>query len=219
MTPLALTLPPSPLEMPTSYLSRLAARNLATDIGAFCQDVGLNFAAISTGDAAAIAHLCALAGLPALTFANRTVVKTSTMRYRLGAEVMNTETLSRGEIRFCSCCLTDALQVGYSVWEVIHELHWQFIHIRQCHKHGTRLQSYRTKWDPSSRFDFTAFIREQAQHISPRSETDAAADDLDQYLSARAYGAQSPSWCNGLEIPALIKACDAFGVLMDSTLR
>lgn len=42
MTSLALTLPVDPREMPTSYLSRLAARNLAGGVVDFACDVGLD---------------------------------------------------------------------------------------------------------------------------------------------------------------------------------
>lgn len=41
------------------------------------------------------------------------------------------------------------------------------------------------------------------------------ADELDRYLSARAYGQHASNWCDRLEIPALIKASEAFGVLLD----
>lgn len=81
MMPLALRVPPSPREMPTSYVSRLAARNLSPDIWTFCLDTGLDFTAITVGDADAVNHLCVLAGIPNDTFANTTVIKTSSMRY------------------------------------------------------------------------------------------------------------------------------------------
>ncbi|MFT3688252.1 TniQ family protein [Paenirhodobacter sp.] len=213
---LALTLPVSPLEMPTSYLSRLAARNLAPDLWTFCQDVGLDFAAISNGDGVAIAHLCTLACIPADSFQNRTAVKTSTMKYAVGAEVMNTETLARGEIRYCPSCVAEALRDGPRLCDVIHELHWQFIQVRRCWRHTALLQRHRPKIDASSRFDFTAFVRVARQEITRESKAASApADDLDLYLTRRAYGDHAAHWCNCLEIPALIKASTAFGVLID----
>lgn len=212
MTPLALTLPVSALEMPTSYAARLAARNLSPDLWTFCQDAGLDFAAISTGDGAAIGYLCFLAGIPADSFRDRTVLKTSTMRYRLGAEVMNTETLSRGELRYCPSCVTEARHDGARPHEVIHEMHWQFIHVRRCTRHGCLLQSHRPKADRTARFDFTALVRNIPLHPDA---TAGEADALDHYLSRRAYGTHGENWCNCLEIPALIKACEAFGVLID----
>ena len=107
MTRLSLTLPASPLETPTSYLSRLAARNLIPDLYSFCGDLGFDLPALINGDTTAVQHLCALAGLPQDTFDGRVVVKTSTMKYRVGAEALNTETLSRGEIRYCPRSLSE----------------------------------------------------------------------------------------------------------------
>lgn len=212
MSPLALTLPVSPREMPTSYASRLAARNLSPDLWTFCQDVGLDFVAISIGDGAAIAHLCSLANIPIDSFQDRTVLKTSTMKYLLGAEVMNTETLSRGELRYCPCCVAEALSGDARPCDVIHEMHWQFIHVRRCWRHGALLQSHRPKADRASRFDFTALVRKMQRHAGGMS---GDADELDRYLSQRAYGAHEENWCDCLQIPALIKACEAFGVLID----
>lgn len=129
MTRLSLTLPASPLETPTSYLSRLAARNLIPDLYSFCGDLGFDLPALINGDTTAVQHLCALAGLPRQTFEGRIVVKTSTMKYRVGAEGLNTETLSRGDIRYCPRCLAEALAAG-PVWSAIFPLHWQLIHVR-----------------------------------------------------------------------------------------
>ena len=216
MIRLALTLPVSPLETPIDYLSRLAARNLAPDLRSFSDDLGLDFAALTTGDGVSVAHLCSSAGLAADSFNGRIVLKTSTMRYLIGAEVMNTETLSRGELRFCPDCVFETLQRGAKPWDVIHQLHWQFIHIRRCWQHDTLLQSYRPKQHEASRFDFTALVRDRLQNERHQigSHQDGA-DALDMYLSRRAYGPHDGYWCNCLQIPALIKTCEAFGVLID----
>ncbi|RJE82579.1 TniQ family protein [Paracoccus onubensis] len=216
MTQLALTIPPSPLEMPTSYLSRLADRNLSPDLWTLCLDLGLDFPAISRGDPASVADICTLAGIPAESFKGRTVIKTSSMKYQLGTVVMNTETLARGEIRYCPVCIAASLECGARFWEVIHELHWQFIHIRRCWRHDVALQSHRKFTDPWLRYDFTAFVRDAGLdfwHLP--KPTPVEADEIDIYLTKRAYGIHEENWCNRLQIPALIKACEAFGVLID----
>ncbi|MBK4218084.1 TniQ family protein [Paracoccus caeni] len=213
MTPLALTLTASPRETPTSYVSRLAARNLSSDLWGFCLDVGLNFPALSTGDPASVAHLCNLAGLPPQSFDRTTVLKTSSMRYLVGGEVMNTETLDRGTIRLCPVCISEALKNGASPWQVIHEAHWQIVQVRRCLRHGALLTQYRTKSNPASRFDVTALIRKMDPKSPASCEKDA--DALDYYLTSRAYGKHRDNWCNRLQIPALIKAAEAFGILLN----
>ena len=216
MIQLALTLPVSPLETPIDYLSRLAARNLAPGLRSFSDDLGLDFAALTTGDGVSVAHLCSSAGLAAGSFDGRIVLKTSTMRYLIGAEVMNTETLSRGDLRFCPEYVSEALQRGAKPWDVIHQLHWQFIQIRKCWQHGTLLQSYRPKQHEASRFDFTALVRDRLQNEWHQiGSHQGGADALDMYLSRRAYGTHEQNWCSCLQIPALMKACEAFGVLID----
>lgn len=213
MTPLALTLPPAPQETPTSYLSRLAARNLYDDMESFAQDVGLDVPAIACGAEPAIMRLCALAGLPEDSFARQTVIKTSTMKYRLGGEVLNTETLARGELRFCPFCVAEALQRGEPIWSVVHPLHWQIIPIRACIEHGTKLQSNRPNSQRVARLDFTAMVREMDWN-GGNVDNAEPADALDRYLTQRIYGQHQRNWCDSLEIPALVKACEAFGVLM-----
>lgn len=215
MTCLALTLPASPIETPTCYLSRLAARNLLPDLYSFCGDLGFDLPALINGDNAAVQHLCALAGLPPETFDGRVVVKTSTMKYRVGVEALNTETLSRGEIRYCPHCLAEALGAE-PVWSAIFPLHWQLIHIRRCWRHGCRLETHRPEPGRASRFDSTAFVRSLIASDTTSAAVELGnADELDRYLSVRAYGQHASNWCDRLEIPALIKASEAFGVLID----
>ncbi len=214
MTRLALTLPASPLETPTSYLSRLAARNLSPDLHSFCADLGFDLPALVNGDTAAVDHLCSLAGLAQQTFHGRVVIKTSTMKYRVGVEALNTETLSRGEIRYCPRCLSEALGAG-PAWSAVFPMHWQFIHVRRCGQHGCLLETHRPEQRRALRFDSTAFLRTWTASEGTDAAEPPRADELDGYLSARAYGQHAPNWCDRLEIAALIKASEAFGVLIE----
>ncbi|OSP54460.1 hypothetical protein BV911_12750 [Pseudoruegeria sp. SK021] len=212
--PLPLTLPSSPLETPTSYLSRLAARNFAPHILDFAIDLGLDFAALTNGKDSSVRHLCACAGLPENSFAKTTVVKTSTMKYGFGKEVMTTEVLDRGGIRYCPCCLLEGLQRHAPPWTVIHQASWQIVQIRRCTWHGMRLRRYSTKYDPFTRFDFTRILAEGRLDLSIGSVEDTA-DALDFYLEARLRAQQDENWCNRMQLPALIKAVEAFGVTLN----
>ncbi|MCL6285737.1 TniQ family protein [Ruegeria sp. 2012CJ41-6] len=216
MTRLALTLPPSPFEMPTSYLSRLAARNFSEDLETFCSDLGIDLGALSNGDMAVVRQINHLAGLPSDSFSQTTVVKTSTMKYRIGDEAMNTETFARTEIRFCPVCVAQDLAGGADPWNAIHYMHWQITQVRACWRHGVALSRHRQEANGFAGFDVTTLLRRQAQ-LNRLSDGDSQpkADAFDRYLSERIYGKHSASWCNELEIPALWKACEAFGVLMN----
>lgn len=216
MIRLALTLAASPQESPTSYLSRLAARNFGDDLGSFCLDTGIDLAALSTGDMGVVRQINSLAGLPDQQFAQTTIVKTSTMKYRVGTEALNTETLSRGEIRYCRACLAADLTDNHPHWQAIHQLHWQMIQIRHCWCHGRRLETCRPQGHRFACLDVTTLIGKLGQTLlEDRAPADGTADALDHYLTHRIYGRHGENWCNRLEIPALIKACEAFGVLLD----
>lgn len=217
MSRLALTLPVDPREMPTSYLSRLAARNLCGGIVDFACDVGLDFVGIVCGETAALDGLRRLAGLPKQSFARTTVVKTSTMRYRVGREVMNTETLARGELRFCPTCVRAALDGGARAWDVIHPIQWQVIALQRCPEHGTRLRRHRPGGSDRERcYDFTLALVEGRLDLGAEGRDEiGTADALDRYLANRIGGALTDIWCDRLEIPALVKSCEAFGVLLD----
>lgn len=211
MTRLSLTLAASPLETPTSYLSRLAARNFATDIWDFAGDLGLDFAELTNGTAESVRHLCACAGLPEDSFARTNVLKISTMKYRVGDEMMNTEVLDRGGIRFCPRCVVEAQQRGARTWEVIHQARWQIIQIRRCPRHGVLLQRHKPEMDAFSRFDFTRLLEDGRLDLSV-TPSGGMADALDLYLAARVH---EPNWCDRMQLPALIKAVEAFGVLLN----
>ncbi len=213
MSRLALTLPVSPRETPTSYLSRLAARNFSEDLHSFCLDTGIDLVALATGDKETVEQVIRLAGLADGSFARTTIVKTSTMKYRVGDEVMNTETLGRGEIRHCPACIAEDRKGGAPIWGAIHPLHWQVIPIRCCTRHDVPLASYRPPFDGClKRFDFTGNLHFlMSNPVAPGP----GADAVDHYLTRRVYGEHGESWCNRLEIPALVKACEAFGVLID----
>lgn len=214
MKRLALTVAPSACEAPTSFLSRLAARNLSPDIFAFSKDVGLNIGAIICGDEQEIHSLCSLAGCSPLSFKRTTVIKTSTTRYRIGNEDLYSEIISRSTIRYCPSCLREGLQRASNVWEIVQPLHWQFLPIRCCVQHGARLLNPSFPVSGRAAYDFTAFVRDhRTELLSFEADSDGMADRLDHYLTDRAYGRHVPNWCDRLAIPPLVKACEAFGIL------
>ncbi len=218
MDKLALTITPSPLETPTSFISRLAARNYCDDIKAFCYDVGIELGNVSYGYRDAIKYVCHLASIPENSFDNTTIHKTSTIRYVLGDEVLDTKTLNRGEVRLCPQCISAELQKYNQPWEVIHQLHWQIPQIERCTLHGCGLIILGEKNNTAARFDVTASIRDHREMITQKAqqipETVHSADAFDIYLSKRIYGSKDGSWCDGLNIPTLWRCALALGITL-----
>ena len=210
---LALTLIASPHEAPTSYLSRLAARNYCDNIATFCLDLGIDLGGVSCGETAPIRHLCHLARLPVDTFDKTTIIKTTTMRYQIGSEAMDTHTLNRGEVRVCPKCVLEECEGSSHPWSIVHHLHWQVALIERCVDHGERLITLGKKNNGPERLDSAGIIRAHREEING-ARNRGQADEFDIYLTDRIYGKKSGEWCDQLTIPALWRCSEALGLTL-----
>ncbi|WP_273503350.1 TniQ family protein [Paracoccus sphaerophysae] len=208
MSCLALTLPADPREMPTSYLSRLAARNQAQTAAAFAKDMGLDHTGIVCGHPEAIAGLCCLAGLAEDTFANTAIVKTSTMRYQIGREAHQTRTIDRGTVKICPICLSDDLATNAPIWRAIHRWYWQLRHLHSCTVHRARLVAL-----PGTETDVTRAMADHRSLWDPqlsRPQQDEPTP-LEHYLTDRSLQQNAPCWPDGLTIPAVCRVSELLG--------
>lgn len=155
---LGLTLPASPREMPTSFLSRLAARNLYLSAANFAADLGLKVNAIACGDPDAVRQLTELAGLPADSFARSTVTKPNSMRYLITGEALQTATFDRGAGHVCPHCLTEDMARDGALGAAVHQWHWQLRHILTCSRHQRRLVVLPAS-GAEGRYDYVAALR------------------------------------------------------------
>ncbi|MCG7521612.1 TniQ family protein [Ruegeria sp. Ofav3-42] len=202
---------------PTSYLSRVAARNFCSSMTELCLDVGLDLTLLSTGSAESLSQAAQLTGLQSGFFDHTVIIKTSSMKYCVGGESMDTETLARGDVRVCPRCVADKLANGGEIWEVIHRHHWQVRQIQRCLSHGCSLLKLKPEVQGNIRLDATYLIRQnidQILHAASQSSTAERADEIDIYLSRRVYGHNSSLWCDTLPIPALYRASEALGTLL-----
>lgn len=213
MDRLALTLQPSPYETPTSYISRLAARNYCEHLPTFCADVGIDLGAVSCGDAEAIRYVCRLAGIPEDSFCRTTILKTNTMKYLLGSEPMDTDTLNRGEVFVCPKCVRSAFERSLNTWDVVHQLHWQIPMIKRCVEHNERLIKLGEKILGPMRLDTTFQIVEHLDDVHAANAPDKP-DAFDIYLTRRIYGHRGRSFADSLSIPALWRCSEALGVTL-----
>ncbi|PAU98840.1 TniQ family protein [Paracoccus salipaludis] len=214
---LALTLPESPREMPTSFLSRLAARNLYTSAWDFAADLGLDVNAVACGDTDALHQLCTLAGLPCGTFSATVVIKTNSMRYLIAGEALQTATFNRGAGHVCPLCVAEDVARGGALWAAIHQWHWQLRHIRTCTTHHCPLVILPVPAGSGGRYDYIAALRDnpEAWAKSRNTEPPVAPTLLESYLSRRCYGEHAPCWTDQLGIPALCRASELLGLLIN----
>ncbi|WP_081972969.1 TniQ family protein [Paracoccus sanguinis] len=213
---LGLTLPASPREMPTSFLSRLAARNLYLSAANFAADLGLKVNAIACGDPDAVRQLTELAGLPADSFARSTVTKTNSMRYLITGEALQTATFDRGAGHICPHCLTEDMARDGALWAAVHQWHWQLRHILTCSRHQRRLVVLPAS-GAEGRYDYVAALRANPDlwKNEPTDPTVPPPTALETYLSHRCYGEQLPCWADQLGIPALCRASELLGLLIE----
>ena len=213
---LALTLPASPREMPTSFLSRLAARNLYASAWDFAADLGLDMNAVACGEEDALHQLCTLAGLPSGTFSDTAVIKTNSMRYLIAGEALQTATFNRGAGHVCPLCVAEDVARGGALWAAIHQWHWQLRHVRTCAMHHCPLVILPAPAGSGGRYDYIAALRDnpgaclKLQAGNPLVH----ATLLETYLSRRCHNEQPPCWADRLGIPALCRASELLGVLI-----
>ncbi|MBO9410764.1 MULTISPECIES: TniQ family protein [unclassified Ruegeria] len=213
MNRLALTLHPAALETPTSFLSRLAARNGCPDMVSFCSDLGLDLIAVSRGEEAALEHLCCLAGLPKDTFAKTAVVKTTNERCHIGHETFKYGTFSRPEVRVCPKCLLEQHQASPYHWEKIYQFYWQIPQIERCYLHNESLLTVARKSLSRRRFDTSLAIKDAWDAIQ-RADHPMIADSFDDYLSRRLIRGRGQSLCDQMSIPLLSRIAEALGVIL-----
>ncbi len=213
MDRLALTLPANAGELPTSYVARLAARNFCDNIVSFCRDVGIDLGAISVGDEEAIKFVCRLSGIQDNALDGTTLKKTSTMKYALGSELLDTYTFFRGAPRICPQCVLEQYCKEGDLWNVVHSLHWQVPQILSCAKHDVALVTLGEKTNTPLRHDVTSAIRAHIPSL-PSKITTHRADDFDHYLTKRVYGKTAGVWCDSLSIPPLWRCSLALGITL-----
>lgn len=213
MNKLALSLRPAALETPTSFLSRLAARNGCTDMVSLCADVGLDLLAISNGEEGALKELCHLAGLPKAAFAMTAVMKTTNMGYRIGHETFEYGTFNRAQVRVCPKCLLEQHQLSPEIWEKKHQFHWQIPQIKCCHMHNERLLTVSCRSLRLRRFDTSLAIKNAWNEIHS-ADHPMIADSLDRYLAERLLRRRRQSLCDQMSIPLLCRIVEALGIIL-----
>ncbi len=213
MSKLALTLRPAALEIPTSFLSRLAARNGCPDMASFCSDVGLDLLAISNGEEGALKELCHLAGLPKGAFVMTAVMKTTNMGYRIGHETFEYGTFDRAQVRVCPKCLLEQHRASHHLWDKTHQFHWQIPQIECCHMHNERLLTISCRSLRLRRFDTSLAIKNAWNEIQS-ADHPMIADGFDRHLSERLIRRRRRSLCDQMSIPLLCRIAEALGVVL-----
>lgn len=213
MSMFALTLQPARNEMPTAFLSRLAARNGCANLTSLCSDVGIDRDRVFAGDKFEIRKLCKLAGLHEDTFVDTTVQRVSEVTYRVGQKTFDRYTFNRSEIRVCPKCLIEQDRVSINIWDKTHQLHWQVPQIESCLVHSEKLMTITEKSLNHQRPDTSLAIQNAWSKITAAT-IPREPDVFDIYLTRRMDGVRNDGLCDQLNIPALWRVSEAIGVTL-----
>ena len=220
MNSLALSLTPAPLETPTSFVSRLAARNGCESMRSFCADLGLDLRSISNGDPRAISELCSIAGLASDALSEMVVHRPTKMGYRIGSETFDSLTLSRVNVRVCSACVREQHGSSKEIWDKVHQVIWQVPQLLSCPLHDETLLEIMGVTEGIDRLDTTRAIQSSWENIVA-ARSARCADSFDRYLHARLSEGRCSSLCGQLSIPALWRVAEALGITLtyDKNMR
>lgn len=210
MTALPLTVEHRPGEPAFSLVSRLAERNFcATE--EFCNDMGIDWAAVLAGEPESVAQVADLSGTYTEILMATTPCHLDARRTMLHGIVMNRARLSEHEMRCCLACLAEdvADQGGQATnlpsirAEWLHDLNFV------CPRHGTWLTTLWTEGDSRRRLDTAARFSDADWRRATEIEYRTAPFDL--WIAARLRGQLGSTWLDRFDFQAATDVCDLLG--------
>lgn len=210
---LGLTCTPVERETPTSFASRLAARNKVARASDFCLEMRLSWKAIMMGDTVEISRLADLAGVSASPLQRYAPRSKGPARHKIGRELATNRTIRRMGSECCPICVTDSVnQHGFA--GAFRRLDWQFVSVRCCDIHHVCLISLRDQRQASHAYDFGAVVRTNWGLLQDAAAqaTSRAPTDLEDYIRRRLAGNVGQEWIDGLALPIVSKASEMIGM-------
>lgn len=216
MAQLSLTVDIGDRETPTSFASRLAARNFVS-ARVFCADMGLRFQAIVDGRPDEIQRLADLAGADGETLIAHSFVRQANRDSIYRGQTIAKLISRRGRVYTCPACLADDIRLsdlpascapyGRSEWNVAPVL--------TCARHDMALIDMVGALGPQDLHDFSRNI------VGHLPDIDRTADhavrrppsEFERYLLARFDGLSQSPWLDGLQFQAATRAVEIVGAV------
>lgn len=216
---LTLTLEVRPGETPTSFASRLAARNLRDNVRTFCSDMGLAFSGLVTGEKQAVEAICDLAGVDSAAFENSTFVADSGRSYLLNKQRITQPLLQRQGFPCCPRCLIDDFQDGpaLGILNGYGRAIWNLAPYRICVHHNVPIQEMVHPFVQSRSHDVAFHIRdklEAIERLASNPPESRPVSDYERYIIDRIAGAERQKlWLDELDFSAATQTCEMFGAV------
>lgn len=213
---LALTVIQGDLEPPTSFVSRLAARNGCDTAATFCADMGLDIAAIIRGADAEIDRLADLAGADAARLKAHAVRATGRQAFGLGADALTVRSLSRARVRVCPACVLEQAEAHHGLaprW-----LPWKLLSLRTCPQHGLPLLDLPGERHTLRGHDFAPQVLRHADLIRDAAAQGQRreASPFEAWLIDRVrHGPAATQWIDGFALHVACRASELLGLLID----
>lgn len=211
---LALTVPLADMEPVSSFVSRIAYRNLCKRASSFCADVGLSFSGIIRGDEDQIRMVADLGAADFETLLHYSVRKTERYKVVVAGEEFRKQTFQRSVLRVCPSCVRKGLDIA--PWVPARHISWKLASIHTCLLHHHQLIRL-----PNGRFttDAQDFTRAISGHLSQirdaaRSPQISAPSEFEQWIIGRLRNGTDDTWIGSLSMRAVMRAAESLGTLL-----
>lgn len=211
---LALTVPLADMEPVTSFVSRLAYRNLCKRASSLCADVGLSFSGIMRGDEDQIKMVADLGGVDFDTLLRYSVRKADRYKVRVGGEEFSKQTFQRSVLRVCPTCVQKGLDAA--PWAPARHLSWKTASVHTCLVHQHRLIRL-----PDERFtaDAQDFTRAIAGHLAlirsmAASPQVSVATEFERWIGDRLRHGAGKAWVDSLAMGTVMRTAETLDTLL-----
>ncbi|AVL53627.1 hypothetical protein CEP88_14110 [Roseobacter denitrificans] len=210
---LALTLPISRAETPTSWLSRLAHLNGSLHANNFLKDLGFRWRPMTRGNYDQISELAYLTDQDSdelLRFALRRGYGKTRI---IGSEPILSRLLSFEIMKVCPVCILNFHSSdGYMLQGP--PIYWQLAPIKTCEIHNCALVTIPAPVKSRCKFDVAGRVRDHRCSLAvDASPTKRKASEYEHYIISRLCGDQrnAPTWLDDLDLAVIAKTCEHLG--------
>ncbi|MET4085625.1 TniQ family protein [Bradyrhizobium sp. S3.5.5] len=201
MQKLALTVKLGQGETPTSFASRVAARNFvsARDLA---RDFGLSFQNVVDGDRSEIQRLADLAGASFGDLMRNAIIKNGTI-FELRGQQITKPGIRRARIHVCPLCIQEDIAAATNLPPALAAYgrpEWSVAAIRTCARHSVAFAEVRNDLPPGMLHDFSRNIADSLHYID-RLAADAVcrpASGFETYLLGRLEGRREYPWLDAM---------------------
>lgn len=212
-TRLALTCRLETRETPTSFLSRLAARNGISAASDFSLDIGIDWKNLRLGKLSTIAELARLSGADKKALQQYTFSVQGPACWTVNGEFASNKVAARTRVPCCPHCALEAFN-KHGFAGVFSRADWHFLSVRCCEIHHVPIMRLPPPKYAVDSYDTVSLMREHWAMIeaAAHAPTTRQPTRLEHYLRKRISGWNDNSWLHRWRLPIALRASELLGV-------